>query len=181
MSALLPVATAGILLPEPVGTALTLLGVLVMAVCLLLIPLGLPGGWLMLLVVAVGGLYGKVSLTTLGVLTALVGAAELVEFVAVKVLSGRYGGSRRAFWGAIGGGLLGVLVGTPVPVVGSLVAGVVGTFLGAAFVAFWETRRTRRAARVGWGAVLGRAVAAAVKTAAGVAVLVVGGGALLFG
>jgi uncharacterized protein YqgC (DUF456 family) len=65
--------------------------------------------------------------------------------------------------------------------VGSLLAGVAGTFLGAFAVSLWRTRQARSAARVGWGALLGRAASAAVKTAAGVVVLVVGAGALLVG
>lgn len=145
-----------------------------MVVCLFLVPLGLPGTWLMLLVVAVGALLGEVGWTTLAVLVLVAGAAEAVEFLLVRALSLRYGGSSRAFWGAVLGGLVGVFVGAPIPVAGSLVAGVIGTFLGAAVTALWETREVGSAARVGWGAVLGRAGAAAVKTAAGVVVLAVG-------
>lgn len=160
-------------------TALAIAGLLVMTVCLVLVPLGLPGTWLMLLVVATGAVAGEVGLWTLAGLLLLVAAAETAEFFMVKALSERYGGSNRAFWGALAGGLIGVVVGAPVPVAGSLVAGVLGTFAGATAVAFWETREARSAARVGWGAVLGRAGAAAVKVAAGVVVLAVGGTALL--
>lgn len=163
------------------ATLLGLAGIFVMAVCLLLVPLGLPGTWLMLSVVAVGAVLGAVALETLGALALLVAAAELAEWLLVKVFSARYGGSNRAFWGAIAGGLAGVLVGMPVPVLGALLAGVLGTFLGAATATWLETRAFQSAARVGWGAVLGRAFSAAVKTAAGIIVLVVGGGALLVG
>lgn len=162
-------------------TFLSVAGLGVMALCLLVVPLGLPGTWIMLGVVMGGVLAGRVEWLTLGALVALAAAAELAEFLLVRAFSLRYGGSDRAFWGALAGGLAGVVVGAPVPVVGALVAGVAGTFLGAAAVALWEDRELRPAARVGWGAVLGRAGAAAVKTAAAVVVLVVGGGALLFG
>jgi uncharacterized protein YqgC (DUF456 family) len=96
----------------------------------------------------------------------------------VRRISARYGGSGRAFWGAILGGLVGAAIGTPVPVVGTLVAGVLGTFVGAATASLWETRHAPTAARVGWGAVLGRAASAALKISVGVVVLVVGGAAL---
>lgn len=163
------------------ATALAVIGVAVMLAGLLMVPLGLPGNWLMLLVLAVGAGVGRVGPWTLGILGAVVVAAELAEFLLVRAASARYGGSPAAFWGAVVGGLAGVAVGAPIPIVGSLVAGVAGTFAGAAAVSLWETRRPGEATRVAWGAVLGRALSAAVKTAAGVAVLVTGAGALLVG
>lgn len=162
-------------------TALALLGAAVMLGGLATVPLGLPGNWIMLAVVAAGTLLGRVSPATLAVLGAVVLAAELAEFLLVRAASARYGGSPSDFWGAVAGGLAGVVVGAPVPVAGSLVAGIVGTFAGAAAVALWRTRRPGEAARVGWGALLGRVFSAALKTAAGIAVLVVGGGALFLG
>jgi len=146
----------------------------VMVVALVLIPLGIPGLWIMILLLAGGAWLGEVSWGVLAAVTALAVVAELLEFLIVKRFSDRYGGSNRAFWGAILGGIVGVLVGVPVPVVGPVIAGVLGSFAGAVLVALVETRRPRRAARVGWGVVLGRAFAAAVKTAAGVAILAVG-------
>ena len=106
-------------------------------------------------------------------------AAEAVEYLLVQRHNLRYGGSGRAFWGAIAGGIVGVMVGLPVPVVGSLIAGFLGTFAGAALVTFMETRKLDSASRVGWGVLLGRMWAAAVKTAAGVAILVMGAAAFL--
>lgn len=161
------------------ATALTIAALAVMAVALAVVPLGLPGTWIMLAVVAVGAAAGEVGWLTVGGLALLLAVAEAGEFLLVKAASDRHGGGPAAFWGAVLGGLAGVAVGAPVPVVGSLLAGVTGTFVGAFAVALWTTRRARAAARVGWGAVLGRAASAAVKTAAGVVVLVVGGGALL--
>lgn len=161
-------------------TMLGVIAVAVMGVALLTVPLGIPGTWVMLAVVALGAILGEVAWLTLAGLGALLLAAEGAEFLLVRSLALRHGGSRGAFWGAVIGGLVGVTVGAPVPVVGSLVAGVIGTFLGAFAVSLWTTREAIRAARVGWGAVLGRAISAAVKTAAGVVVLVVGAGAFLF-
>lgn len=155
--------------------------VLVMLGGLLLVPLGLPGVWLMVLVLLGAALAGEV---TWGVWAALAGVAlvaEVVEFVTVDRMARRFGGSSRAFWGALVGGLVGAVAGSPVPVVGNLVAGVVGTFVGAAGVTWWETRSAARASRVGWGTLLARVLAVGFKTAAGVVVLVVGGAALFVG
>ena len=153
--------------------------ILVMAACLLLVPLGIPGVWLMLAVLAVGAFLGEVGPLLLAVLAGLAALAEVGEFLLVKRLSARYGGSSRAFWGAIAGGLVGAVIGTPLPLAGSVAGAFLGSFGGALAVALWETRRIRAAARVGWGAVLGRVGAAALKTAVGFVVLLAGGAALL--
>jgi uncharacterized protein YqgC (DUF456 family) len=159
---------------------LKLAGIALMVGALLLIPLGLPGLWLMVAVLVVGAMSDAVGWGLLAALVLLVLAAEVLEFLAVSRLSSRYGGSKWAFWGALAGGFAGVVVGLPVPVVGSLVAGVLGTFAGAALVSLWETRQLGAASRVGWGAMLGRVVAVGVKVAVGIAVLLIGGAALLF-
>lgn len=155
-------------------------GLLVMTASLVLTPLGLPGNWIMLIVPLVAMFYGHVSWWAVLIMVGLVGLAELAEFLLVKIMSERYGASTRAFWGAIGGGIVGVIVGAPVPVVGSLLAGVAGTFLGAAVVSYWETMHLDKSVKRGWGAVLGRAAAAAIKTAAGIVVIVITAGGLAF-
>ncbi len=158
---------------------LTFLALALMVLSLFLIPLGLPGIWIMVGVVAVGTIYHAVSLPILVVVTLIALASELAEYGVTKRLTRRYGGSNRAFWGALLGGFLGVFFGLPIPIVGSVVAGILGSFLGAGAVTYWETRHLPSAGRVGWGVVLGRMLSAAVKMAAGIAVLVLGGGALL--
>lgn len=160
--------------------ALNLIGMLVMLAGLLMIPFGLPGLWLMIGVVAVGVFAGTVSWWTFVPLLLLGVTAEVLEFLAVKRLSGRHGGSTAAFWGAIVGGLAGAVMGAPIPILGPLVGGVAGTFAGAAAVTVYEQRDVGPALRVGMGAALGRAVAVAIKVGAAVVVLVVGGWALFF-
>ncbi len=146
-----------------------------MFLCILLIPLGWPGLWIMVGIVALGGLLGAVGWAVILAVVLLAAAAELLEFLIVRNMSARYGGSPAAFWGAIAGGTAGVFVGVPVPVVGPVVAGVLGSFVGAAAVALYESRDVAAASRVGWGVVLARAVAAFVKIAAALVILVVGG------
>ena len=152
-----------------------------MVLSLFLIPLGAPGTWIMILVLSIGAWKDEVAWWILSLLVIVAGLAELAEFLIVQRTSARYGGSRRAFWGAIGGGLLGILIGLPIPLplLGPLLAGLLGTFAGAALVTYWETRRFHSARRVAWGALVGRAFAAAAKTAAGVIILVIGSASLL--
>ncbi len=150
-----------------------------MLVSLFLTPMGMPGNWIMLAIVGAGAWFGRVSVGVLLLCAAVAIVAEVLEFVIVQKLTGRYGGSKKAFWGAIAGGIAGVLVGMPVPIIGSIIAGFVGSFAGAALVTWLEARDMGQAGRVGWGVLLGRMLAAAAKTAAGVVILVAGGAAFL--
>ncbi len=154
------------------------LELLVLAAALLLalflVPVGLPGLWLMLgaafvfrLVEPAGGIGTR---TLLGV-AMLVVLAEALEFLVGAKFTRRFGGSRRASWGAILGGLIGAVVGVPIPIIGSIIGGFVGAFVGA-LVAELSIAREKRGdpTRVATGALIGRAVGAAVKVAIGAVV-----------
>ncbi len=91
----------------------------------------------------------------------------------MKGMGDRSGGSFGGPWSAAG-----VLVGLPIPLAGPLLAGCLGTFVGAAVVTFAGSRSVRDAGRVGWGVMLARVMAVGLKVAVGVVVLVVGGVAL---
>lgn len=157
----------------------SLIAAFVLFLALLATPIGLPGNWIMVAVLAVSAVAGRVGAFTVIAAIALAGLAELAEFFVVQKLNVRYGGSRRAFWGAILGGIAGVMMGMPVPIIGSVIAGFIGSFVGAAIVTLFETRAYNTAARVGWGVLLGRMLAAAAKTGAGVVILVLGVAALV--
>lgn len=161
------------------STPLALAAVIVMALSLLLIPVGLPGLWVMVGIAALGLIAGEISLGIFFLLFGLAVAAELIEWVAVDRLGRKFGGSTRTFWGALLGGGIGVLVGAPVPVAGSLIGAFIGTLCGAVLATWLETRHLGDSVRAGWGAMLGRAVAVGVKVFVGLVILVLGGGALL--
>lgn len=142
---------------------------------LALIPLGLPGLWVIVLgVIGYGWFtdYRTVSGVFLAIVLGLALVGELLESWIGFRFARRYGGSRRAGWGALIGGLVGAVVGVPVPIVGSVIGGFAGAFVGAAVFEYSMARRSGAAARAGWGAVLGRAAAAAVKLALGLAIAV---------
>jgi len=139
---------------------------------LLLIPFGLPGLWVILLgIIGYGWLtdFRTVSATLLVVAIVLALLGEVAETWIGFRFAQRYGGSRRAGWGAILGGLAGAIVGVPVPLVGSVVGGFAGAFAGAALFEYSNARHSGVAVKAGWGAVLGRAAAAAIKVSLGVA------------
>jgi uncharacterized protein YqgC (DUF456 family) len=152
---------------------------------LLMVPLGLPGLWVMLgaailywVVVPAGGI-GLVTVLAAG---AIVLVAEVLEYTISGRYTRKYGGSSRASWGAILGGLVGAIVGVPIPVIGSLAGAFVGAFAGA-FIGELTVGRDERGdpARVATGALVGRAVAAAVKSALGLVVAVLLMGAAIAG
>jgi uncharacterized protein YqgC (DUF456 family) len=157
-------------------TAVLLL-VLSAGVGLLLIPFGLPGLWVLVLgIIGYGWLtdFRTIGMGFLGLVIGLALLGELAEAWLGFRFAQRYGGSRRAGWGALLGGLVGAIVGVPVPIVGSVIGGFVGAFAGAALFEYTRARHTEGAALAGWGAVLGRAAAAALKMGLGV-VMAVGG------
>lgn len=143
---------------------------------LFLIPFGLPGLWLQvgaLGVYAWATGFGTVGWVPIAAAVLMGLAAEGVEWVLGARFARRYGGGRRAAWGAILGGIAGALLGVPLPVVGSVVGALVGSFVGAAALEMTERRAMGASLRVGWGALLGRLAATAVKVGTGVAVAAV--------
>jgi len=142
---------------------------------LLLIPFGLPGLWVIVLgIVIYGGLtdFRALPVWLVGLAIGLAFLGELLEAWIGFRFAQRYGGSRRAGWGALLGGLIGAVVGVPVPVIGSVIGGFVGAFAGAALFEYTRARQSGIATKAGWGAVLGRAAAAGVKMALGVVMAV---------
>lgn len=145
--------------------------VVAMLVSLVLIPIGLPGLWLIIVLVMGLVLAGWLS-WTFGLIAAGVAAvAEVCEFLVLRQFGKHFGGSRRAFWGAVIGGMAGLFVGLPIPVVGPLVTAFLGTFAGAGLVTYLETRSIERSTRVGWGLVLARTAAVALKIATALAII----------
>jgi uncharacterized protein YqgC (DUF456 family) len=142
---------------------------------LVLIPFGLPGLWVIVLGILGYGWLTDFRTLSAGFLVLVILLALLGEVVEAWVgfrFARRYGGSSRAGWGALVGGLIGAIVGVPVPIIGSVVGGFVGAFLGAAVFEYTRARRTEGAVKAGWGAMLGRAAAAAVKMAIGIVLVV---------
>ena len=150
-----------------------LAGVLITA--LLIIPIGLPGTWAM--VIAAWGYNFLVPGDPVGTWTILGTAvlaliAEGLEMTLSASYTRKYGGSKRAAWGAIIGGVAGAMIGVPIFLIGPLVGAFVGSFVGA-----WVFEKSRgvqgeNAIRVATGALIGRAAAAAMKVAIALVMMV---------
>jgi uncharacterized protein len=148
---------------------LLLLGIVLVA-GLVLIPLGLPGLWVIagaaLVFNPLAGSERIGTATIIGVFLLAV-AAEVIEFMLAGRFARRYGGSRRAGWGAIIGGIVGAIVGVPVPIVGPMLGAFAGSFAGALVAEYTRGTSSGAATRVATGALLGRVAAVAVKSAVG--------------
>jgi uncharacterized protein YqgC (DUF456 family) len=109
----------------------------------------------------------RVSTLTIVATLLLAVAAEVVEFWLAGRYARRYGGSRRAGWGAILGGMVGAVVGVPVPIIGSVIGAFAGSFVGALVAEYTRKRDAGSSTKVATGALIGRVVASAMKVAVG--------------
>lgn len=157
-----------------------MLPVLLLALgALLALPLtavGLPGTWAFIAGACLWKSFDEtagVSWTALFIAIGLALVAEALEWTLATRYTDKYGGSRRAGWGALVGGLAGAIVGVPVPVIGSIIGSFAGAFLGALVAEYTKHGEHDRAGRVAWGALIGRVVAAGAKVGIGVVVAVV--------
>jgi len=112
--------------------------------CLILVIMGLPGTWFMVMLAFVfeyldrwllphHDVVSSFGLPVLLVCLALAGLGEFLEFLAGAMGAKKFGASRRGMIGAVLGGLAGALFGIliPIPVLGSIIGALAGTFLGA--------------------------------------------------
>jgi len=95
---------------------------------------------------------------TVAVFFLLCVAAEVIEAVAGAWGVQRRGGSRLAGWAALGGGVLGMFLGSfiPVPLLGPLLGMLAGSFGFAFWVEHARLKKTDHAAHVAFGAVVAR-------------------------
>ncbi len=149
----------------------------VVAVCLVclfgvaLTAVRMPGTWLLLGGVALYGLCTEWQTVTWGLLlllTVLAIAGEIVEFFTSAVTARKAGGSRRAAWGGLVGGVLGMVFLSflvPIPIIGSMVGALAGCFVGAAIAEVSHHSHLGKSTRVGFFAALGMALGTAGKVA----------------
>jgi hypothetical protein len=149
---------------------------LVQVAALVMIPLGLPGTFLQVGAAAVLAFVSNGTLlgwSWVGIFLVLALVGEVVEFLSGQWGTRRFGGSRRAGWGALIGGLVGAVVGgIPIPVIGAIVMSFVGTFVGA-LIGEMSAQGAAPNVRVGLGALLGRAIGVATKLGIGMMILVI--------
>jgi uncharacterized protein YqgC (DUF456 family) len=144
---------------------------------LLLIPLGLGGTFIIFGVALVTGLvtqFERVEWQTLVVLGILAVIGEIVEsFLGVFAVR-RYGATRAAMLGTFFGGIVGGIAGTGVvPILGSLIGAFVGACLGAVVGELIQRHELEPSMRAGFGALVGRLFAIAIKFEIGVVMVTI--------
>jgi uncharacterized protein YqgC (DUF456 family) len=159
---------------------------IVAAVCVALVVLQLPGGWIILALAVViewiDGLYLPperqptfpvwLLVATFGLLV----IGEIVEFVASAEGARRGGSSRRGMVGALIGGVVGAILLTPpllfIPVVGTLLGAVIGTFVGAVVgeITAQQPRTMKQSLRPATGAAIGRVMGTVSKVGIAIAI-----------
>jgi len=157
-------ATAGLIV------ATTLL-YLAMVAGLLVIPLGIPGQFVIVaaaalftLIVGSTVLPWWVAITLLG----LAVAAEVGEAVAGFFGAKQAKGSVWSALGGMAGGIAGAILGSLVaPILGSLGGALAGTFAGAFGVEYYRTSHAGNARAVAKGALMGRLAGSLIKLVAG--------------
>src|SRR2546430_2591907 len=102
---------------------------------LCLIPLGLPGLWVMVAgILAYGWLTGfrSVGVATIAIVLGLAFLGEIIDNWLGFYYAKRYGGSTRSGWGALIGGVIGGIIGGAGAVIGRGIGAVLGAVVGAA-------------------------------------------------
>ena len=142
--------------------------VVAMLLSIFVVPLGLPGTFIMIVVAIAADYFAGAGIGWLAIGTALTLAviAEVLEWTLSARFARKYGGSRRAGWGAIIGGLIGAFAGVPIPVIGSMIGAFAGAFAGALVAEYTHPQSdASTATRVATGALVGKAAATAIKLA----------------
>jgi len=129
----------------------------------------LPGTWL---IVAGATGYGwwsdwtRVSITLVAVLGGVAVAGEIIEFMSSVLTARKAGASSRAGWGGLIGGIVGMfLLSLPVPVIGTIIGGVLGCFAGAMIAELSIRKEVGQGAKVGLFSAAGMVLGAVAKLA----------------
>ncbi len=143
--------------------------------CLFLVPLGLPGNFVIIALALFGAWitefahYGWISI---GVMLGAAIVGEILEAILGSLVAGRYGATRYGMLGAFAGGIIGAILGTMVlPIIGTFIGSLAGTALGAPLLEWSRGANREDGVRAGFGAFLGRGLATAVKLAIGISMV----------
>lgn len=143
--------------------------IIILLGALVVVPLGLPGTWLMVATACVYSLFsdfqvGQSDFWVLGILVFLAGIAEVLEFLVGIWGSKQAQVSNGAVISSIILGFVGVAVGTPVPVIGSVVGLLLGVFIGAYSYELLTTRDPAKSFRSAVAVFFSRIISIFVKT-----------------
>jgi len=149
---------------------------LVMIVGVAIIPLSLPGTFL---IVANSFVYGWISgfseltICFLVILLAIAIFVEALEFFIGAAVAGKYGASKQGMFGAILGSIVGAIWMMPIlPFIGPLIGAFVGAFVGATLFEYIKSSDWEKAIAIGFAAFLGQLGGVLTKMTAAIAMIV---------
>ena len=142
--------------------------------------LGLFGNWVILGAIGVAALvsgFTHFGGYTLPILLGFAILGEVLETGAAGVGAARFGGGK----GAIGSSLIGCILGAilftpliPIPIVGTLIGGCIGAFLGGGMYEYLQREKSvRESVQVGFGAALGKIGGVMAKSVIGFIMLLI--------
>lgn len=160
--------------------------ILLLVISLSLNASGAPGNWIML---GLAGFYSWLmpnespydfGLIVIVMVLLLATLGEVLEFFTGAISTKKAGGTKRGMWfsviGSIIGSVAGIFVGIPIPVVGSLIAALlfsgVGALLGAYYGEKVEGKNSKDAWKVGVSSFTGRILGSLFKIICGFIALI---------
>lgn len=141
---------------------------LILAAGVIIVPLGLPGTWVIFGDALLYSLIRDFQTSDVKVLLIVGGLALLGE--GIEFLSGIVGAKREqvpngAIIASLIGGIVGAIIGLPVVLIGSVLGLLLGTFLGALIYCLFKTPGVQPAVRMAWATLFSRVIALFAKTA----------------
>lgn len=136
---------------------------------LILVPLGFPGTWLMVVAAFLYSLVtdfraGHTDFWVVATTITLAVLAEGVEY-GIGLMAGRkFKVSDQTVFASLIGGVLGAIIGLPVALIGSLLGLFLGVFLGAFIYEMYLHKDWQKASKASLGAFFSRVIALFIKT-----------------
>ena len=147
---------------------------------------GAPGNWIMLIVASIYSWFMPnespydfgIFIILIVLILAIIG--ELLEFFTGAISTKKAGGTKRGMWfsliGSIMGSIAGIFFGIPIPIIGSLIAALlfsgVGALLGAYYGEKVEGKNSKEAWKVGVSSFTGRILGSLFKIICGFIALI---------
>jgi uncharacterized protein YqgC (DUF456 family) len=149
---------------------------LILVLGIVAILLGLPGTFIIFGDALVYGLItrfrGAITVKFLLVLLGITLFAELMEFFLANFTTLKFGASKWGVMGTLAGGILGAAWGSAVlPLVGTLIGAITGAFLGAFIMEYLHREDRQRAAKAGFGALVGKILGIAITLSCAIAMI----------
>lgn len=141
---------------------------------LAVIPLGIPGTFIVVVASGSAGLLTGWQLVSLRLLLVFLGLAVLGEVsdALFSLLTGKkFGASGFSLLWSFIGGFVGAIIGFPLPLIGNLVGAFVGAFLGAFLAEILTGTNLTKAMKSGIGVFFGKLFGSILKVAIGIAMI----------